>query len=365
MWTEHQKYKGSMKRMKQPFFSVVLPIYNVEKYLNRCIESIITQDFDDYELILVDDGSYDNCPKICDDWCKKDSRIRVIHKDNAGLGMARNTGIDNARGKYIFFFDSDDYILPGLLSDVFNNICKTSCDAVFFGMKRISDTGKELALLVPNPEKDFYDNKNEIMNKLFPDFLAMNPHTGRRSWLRISVCTCCLSMEFLKQNKLRFVSEREYISEDIYFYIEMFSKLRSVVLLKNIYYVYYQNAGSLTFSYKSDRYERTNKFYSDMDCLIKKLGYDKEVNIRMQAVYISAMMSVLKMEAANMRNVGYIKAYQGFRNKCLNQQLQNAVNMYPKTYMKRTWKIFCMCISKKIIIALFIITLLQYCKRKV
>ena len=92
--------------------SIVVPIYNVEKYLDRCIKSIVSQTYGNLEILLVDDGSPDDCPRVCDEWAEKDSRIKVVHKLNAGLGYARNTGIENATGKYICFFDSDDYIEP-------------------------------------------------------------------------------------------------------------------------------------------------------------------------------------------------------------------------------------------------------------
>ena len=91
-------------------FSVIVPIYKVEKYLNKCIDSILKQTFQDFELILVDDGSPDKCPKICDEYAKKDKRVRVIHKENAGLVAARNTGIKEAKGDYICYVDGDDWI---------------------------------------------------------------------------------------------------------------------------------------------------------------------------------------------------------------------------------------------------------------
>ena len=96
--------------MQKDVIAVVLPIYNVEKYLDRCLDRIVNQTYKNLEIILVDDGATDNCPSMCDEWAKKDSRIKVIHKKNAGLGMARNTGIENATGEYICFFDSDDYV---------------------------------------------------------------------------------------------------------------------------------------------------------------------------------------------------------------------------------------------------------------
>ena len=96
-------------------FSIVLPIYNVERYLQRCLDSVLGQTYKNYEVIMVDDGSTDNCPAICDNYAARDTRIKVIHKQNAGLGMARNTGIENATGDYICFFDSDDFVATNLL----------------------------------------------------------------------------------------------------------------------------------------------------------------------------------------------------------------------------------------------------------
>ena len=94
---------------KTPLISIIVPIYHVEQYLNRCVESIVNQTYSNLEIILVDDGSPDNCPKMCDDWAKRDSRIKVIHKGNGGLSDARNAGMKIAKGDVISFIDSDDW----------------------------------------------------------------------------------------------------------------------------------------------------------------------------------------------------------------------------------------------------------------
>ena len=90
--------------------SVIVPVYKVEEYLSECIESILAQTYEDFELILVDDGSPDKCPRICDEYAVKDTRIRVIHQDNGGLSVARNTGISEAKGEWLVFVDSDDFV---------------------------------------------------------------------------------------------------------------------------------------------------------------------------------------------------------------------------------------------------------------
>lgn len=102
--------------------SIIIPVYRVETTLNRCVESVVTQDFDDFELILVDDGSPDNCPQLCDSWAAKDCRISVIHKSNGGLSDARNAGIDMARGDYLTFIDSDDYLAEHTLAPLMQTL---------------------------------------------------------------------------------------------------------------------------------------------------------------------------------------------------------------------------------------------------
>ena len=115
--------------------SVIVPVYNVEKYLSRCVDSILNQTFTDFECILVDDGSPDNCGKICDEYAKKDKRVKVIHKQNGGLSDARNTGLDIAGGEYIYFLDSDDYVEYNLLEKLNDTICVCNAEMIVFGYK--------------------------------------------------------------------------------------------------------------------------------------------------------------------------------------------------------------------------------------
>ena len=107
---------------KHSLISVIVPIYKVQDYLKECIESIINQTYSDIEVILVDDGSSDRCPQMCDEWAKRDSRIRVVHKKNGGLSSARNAGLDVAKGEYISFVDSDDFICKDALENLYNRI---------------------------------------------------------------------------------------------------------------------------------------------------------------------------------------------------------------------------------------------------
>lgn len=136
--------------------SVIVPIYKVETYLDECISSIVEQTHKNLEIILVDDGSPDNCPAICDNWAKKDERIKVIHKSNGGLSDARNAGIDVASGEYIAFVDSDDYIKPDMIEKLHAAIRREDADIAVCGILNCED-GKETAWgchsVIGTPEK--------------------------------------------------------------------------------------------------------------------------------------------------------------------------------------------------------------------
>lgn len=137
---------------KKPFFSVVVPVYNVEKYLHRCVDSILAQSYGDFELLLIDDGSKDQSGAICDEYALKDNRIRVFHQENAGVSAARNKGIDEARGEYVIFVDSDDYLLVDRLQHVWDNskdnpdIISVDKKAVLCFGSRILELDKEIYL---------------------------------------------------------------------------------------------------------------------------------------------------------------------------------------------------------------------------
>lgn len=112
----------------QPKISVIVPVYKVENFLDRCVESIVGQTYENLEIILVDDGSPDNCPSMCDKWAEKDRRIKVIHKENGGVSSARNAALDIVSGDYIGFVDSDDWIDPGMYEFLYENSQKYDAD---------------------------------------------------------------------------------------------------------------------------------------------------------------------------------------------------------------------------------------------
>ena len=125
-----------------------MPVYQVDKYLKRCVDSLVGQTLKDIEIILVDDGSPDGCPKMCDDFVATDSRIKVVHKPNGGLGSARNAGLEVAKGEYVAFVDSDDRVLPQFLEKLYSAALEKNTDIAMCGTYEISPAG------------DYFENKN-------------------------------------------------------------------------------------------------------------------------------------------------------------------------------------------------------------
>ena len=145
--------------------SVIIPVYNVEKYLDKCVESVIKQTHKNLEIVLVDDGSLDNCPKMCDRWTKKDNRIKVIHKENGGLSDARNVGIDNTIGKYIYFLDSDDYIDKDMLENLYNDMKKNNSKISACGFIYETENKKEPYYCKEN----YVENSESVLKRIFQD----------------------------------------------------------------------------------------------------------------------------------------------------------------------------------------------------
>ena len=140
-----------------PELSVIVPVYKVEKYLSKCIDSILAQTFTDFELILIDDGSPDRCGEICDEYAAKDSRIIVIHQQNKGVSAARNAGLEIAKGKYIGFVDSDDWIEPEMYQILIATANETASELVICGSKQRDESGAFLRNDFPS--KGVYDRE--------------------------------------------------------------------------------------------------------------------------------------------------------------------------------------------------------------
>ena len=201
--------------------SVIVPIYKVEKYLDRCIKSIINQTYKNLEIILVDDGSPDNCPKMCDNWAKRDKRIKVIHKENGGVSSARNVGLDNSTGEYIGFVDSDDYIDNTMYEKMLKLLKKENADMCFC----------DITVLELNGEiNNCHFNTKPIQNK--KEFLE---NIYKINCLNFAIWNKLIRKDLI--DKIKF-SEDIYIKEDVLFLFECINNLNKVSYIKENLYFY-------------------------------------------------------------------------------------------------------------------------------
>ena len=213
------------------FFSVIVPIYNVESYLKDCINSILKQTYSNYEIILVNDGSTDKSPKICDEFAKKygSEKIKVIHKDNGGLSSARNAGIKTARGKFLMFIDSDDYFSD---NDFFNKahkiLCKESTDLLLWGcVKRWASNGH----IIDKKQYEGLNKINGLSKEKALEWMVRNNKLAISAWL------CSISRSFVEKHRLYFdaMLKRE---EDIEWFFHVLSKIPRLYGMNALPYVY-------------------------------------------------------------------------------------------------------------------------------
>ena len=216
-----------------PYLSVIVPVYNVEDHLHKCVDSIINQTFQDFEIILVNDGSTDSSPQICEDYLKKDARIKVIHQQNEGVSVARNTGIELAEGDYITFVDSDDW----LDAEMYEKMCditrleKTN-EVVMCDFKTVKGNLKEE---VTSELRPGYFSKQQIINEIYPT-LVVTEDFGRIPI--VSVWSCLFKRSLLVDNRLNFDAVLKY-SEDYLFMANVMIKAHSYYYLKGHYYYNY------------------------------------------------------------------------------------------------------------------------------
>lgn len=203
----------------EPLISVIVPVYKVEKYLEKCIDSILAQTYKNLEIILVDDGSPDRCGQICDEYAQKDNRVKVIHKENGGLSDARNAGIDVAKGDFISFVDSDDYILPEMMGEMISAAMKNNCDMAICGVYReLKNKCEEQHFF----EKQTILTQEELFQMCFEDSLpsyAWNKITKKECWnnIRFKVGITWEDIELFPR-LLNVVHKAIYIDSPMYVY---------------------------------------------------------------------------------------------------------------------------------------------------
>lgn len=331
--------------MNNPKISIIVPIYNVEKYLHRCIESLINQTLKDIEIILVDDESPDNCPKICDEYAQKDARIKVIHKKNEGLGLTRNAGLEIATGEYVAFIDSDDWIDSTMYETLYTIAREKQCDTVYCSLQYYYSPTK----IIPFKEVEtecFFHGRNEVDNFLL-DMLAPLPDYHSDIKYMVSVCKAIYSRTIIEKNQLRFISERKVASEDMVFHTQYLRFAEHIGFIPKYFYNYFQNQNSITHTYTEAKIDRLKRFIQEMNSIFKQYYPQKNYQLRLQrkALHYLRISLYIKFK---MNKKSFIHLNMEFKTLCNDPIFQRAIKNYPYQQLPIKHKLFFLLVKYNI-----------------
>lgn len=291
---------------KNSLISIIVPVYKVEQYLPRCIDSILAQIYTNFELILVDDGSPDNCPQICDDYAQKDKRIKVIHKENGGVSSARNMGIDNAKGDFICFVDSDDWIREDYLQKLYDAIENTDISICDYYVAYSEEKYKELHSV----------SKARIINKDFGAYFDSSA-SHRAIWGTL-----------YKKDVIKDIYFREdlKIAEDFLFQIQSIKKAKNINYVDDCLYYYFMNENSVM----GNKNNLENRYRNEIEGLLAcKTEFENDEH----------MVSICNFHIYTLSCLAFLDGLKGFINKYKVFNNKNNYENYLKNIQVKIGKI--------------------------
>lgn len=272
-----------MKNIPKCLVSVIVPIYNIEEYVGKCIESIVTQSYKNLEIILVDDGSKDNSGKICDQFAKEDSRIQVIHKENGGLVSARKAGLAIAEGEYIGFVDGDDYVEPLFFETLLNLIYQSESDFVHTGYIWEKNGKKAEILPVEEAIYDLHNKKLELIEKNVLDKFDISPSI----WSKLFKC------DFIKEC-YESVPDSQSQGEDLICLCICLLKGTKAALYRNALYHYNVRRGSLTNYINTSNVVAVTGCYNTLKMIFEEFDVYEVLKQSLEKHFLRRLMCVMK-----------------------------------------------------------------------
>lgn len=317
--------------------SVILPVYNVAAYLERSMASLLAQTCSDREIILVDDGSTDGSGTLCDGYALRPD-VRVIHRENGGLGMARNSGIEAARGEYLLFLDPDDYFGPELLGNLLDAAERCGADLAIGGFTIVGPDGRTHPRPL-SPERVF--RTPEEMSELVFHTVGAPPEEALDSQYGVSACGRLYRREVLQRGRLRFVSERQLISEDLIFNVDFMQWAGSAVVTADTSYFYCTNAESLSKRHREDRFAQDCALFLAVEERLARRYPEACYRLCLDRLLISRARYDMIQEAAYRDLVdGSYPARERILEILENRELRRALEHYPWRRLPRMQGIF-------------------------
>lgn len=343
-----------MTEIINPLISVIVPVYNVENYMRRCVDSLIHQTMANIEIILVDDGATDSSPEICDNYARRYSNITVIHKLNGGLGSARNAGMQIAKGKYIGFVDSDDYVSEKMYMTLWNLAESNNADCAYCECIRFWDD-KGIVLENREPKVSIYSGE-KILSSYLLDRVGCKPSEKKDCSYGASVGLGIFKKDMLQKNNISFVSERELIAEDMIFDIDFIPYCKNIVHTNEVLYFYRFNPNSLTTQYISNRFEKNVKLCAAMGIRLSRIYNSDIYKIRLDRYFLKITRIALIEEILHVKKNHWEKARKNMSRISHNRELEQILESYPINALPLTQKVFFFALKKKLylIMAIFI-----------
>jgi len=329
--------------------SVIVPVYNVEKYVDICIESILKQTYSNIEVIIVDDGSTDSSGEKCDKWALKDNRIKIIHKKNEGLGYARNTGLKEVTGEYVIFVDSDDFISEVMIERLIASIHYYEVDTVYCGWNRYRGTDNIIKTNLRIDKTTFQGNK--ILSEVLGEMVATKPYELEDCYFWMSVWHGIYSMDIIKKNNIFFPSERELISEDIIFHIDYLKNSLGVALIADNLYFYRENNISLTSIYNPKRFEKEVILYKEVVNRLQEIKNIEDFDLRAKRMFLGRVRSCI-MRGTLEPN---INIHDEIKKICNDECVKSVIETYPFNENPFKHRLFNTLVYKKNYLFIYVI----------
>ena len=339
--------------MSSPKVSIIIPVYNVEKYIQRCINSLTSQTLEEIEIILVDDSSTDSSLLLCQKAAEEDSRIKVITKANEGAGKARNAALGLATGKYIGFVDSDDYVNENMFKTLYEKAEEYNSDLVMSGVLFVNGNmfSQEGDCVIKTYfDADTHFESEEELKSLKMGIIGALPGDVDDSKYGMSIWKNLFRSEIIKQNGLSFQSEREMLSEDALFMVDFISCINKATGIKEAFYNYCRNEDSISKSYKKDRFEKSLVFVSEV-----KKRFSQNLKPDEYSIYIyrfwQAMCRVLcsqEIMFANDKKSTYRELKNNLKAVCTHSLTVKALKVYPIGTLPIKQRLFAYCIKYRL-----------------
>lgn len=342
--------------MEEVKVSIIVPVYNAEKYLQTCISSLCSQTLKEIEIILVNDGSVDRSLQICETFAEKDSRIRLISKKNEGQGIARNAGLQIARGEYIGFVDADDYVAENMYEHLYQRAVRDQAQIVISGCRMVYGEDKIIEWFSCFPDGKYSGKEAE---QLMDGLIGALPDEKEDTALGMAIWRNLYQRRLIVENQISFVSERVVNSEDLLFNMEVFSAASVFSVLREAFYYYRKSGDSFSSDCKPERFAMFKNLYHQMKKFSETHQWDESRELRIRRTFLENVRICIMEQSRAMRWKVRQSFLRQIRIIAEDQEVEKALLDYPIFQLPKQQSVFFLFLRRKKIWMLIILSKLK------